>query len=60
MKLYRVNGITRWFAEDEIPEGAEPVGKVAKVEVKAETKAVEPSNKAVEPQNKVVKRSKKK
>ena len=57
MKLYRVNGITRWFAEDDIPEGAEPVG-VKMAEHK--NKAVEPINKAVEPQNKAVKRSRKK
>ena len=57
MKLYKVNGITRWFAEDDIPEGAEPVG-VKMAEPK--NKAVEPINKAVEPQNKAVKRSRKK
>ena len=60
MKLYRVNGITRWYADSDAPEGAELIGKAVKVEAKAETKAVEPSNKAVEPKNKAVRGSKKK
>lgn len=64
MKLYRVNGITRWYEDGDAPEGAELVGKAVKVEAKAEakaeTKAVEPSNKAVEPKNKAVRGSKKK
>lgn len=60
MKLYRVNGITRWYADGDAPEDAEFVGKAVKVETKAETKAVEPSNKAVEPKNKAVRGSKKK
>ena len=60
MKLYRVNGITRWYADGDAPESAELVGKAVKVEAKAETKAVEPSNKAVEPKNKAVRGSKKK
>ena len=60
MKLYRVNGITKWYADGNAPEGAELIGKAVKVETKAETKVVEPSNKAVEPKNKALRGSKKK
>lgn len=42
MKIYKLNGLTYQFDENEVPDGA------------VEVKAAEPKNKAVTPQNKGV------
>lgn len=60
MKLYKINGITRWYEEGDAPKGAEVANKAEEPKAEVETKAVEPLNKAVEPKNKAVRGSKKK